>query len=499
MHRWSIPTDRLTGPRRLGGRISRRGFAFQDAYACWQLTRLLDSSQGVLAVRPEGAQDVDVLYHDGREQYIQLKHEPDEPYTLATLRSILQGFAVDLLEARRPTSLALVLVARSGHINAGVSRLRDGCPSGADIGEVAGFLSQGSASPSLALLASLSDRERYDLAEQCLQQTQFLFGMGDEVDGRFSFESHACTALALRGIAGSGLANAYNALKSALERRREFTASDLEEVLKRYLAQPLLELFGGRVEALAYDLLSQPANPNRIQQFYAGAPLDWDILAAQGDIPRDQQEGLLKQLREPSNSLRFVCIVAEPGAGKSTLAWRTAATLHQEDGALVLRVKDKEDPDVWYLIGEFCRKIKRPFYALADDLFRDADVVSALRELNVFLPITVLATSRANEYRPSRLKAEVIRVPLSEPSRDEKERILRRVGKPRGTLTPEQEKRLDGANQFRVLMMELTAGKKLVEIVTDALLRVPTKTISRSDGMSIKSERSDADVFIYQD
>jgi hypothetical protein len=82
MDKWSIPTIQLTSPRRIGGRVSRRGFAFQDAYACLQLTRLLDSTHEIRAVRPEGAQDVDLLHADGREEYVQLKHEPDKPYTL---------------------------------------------------------------------------------------------------------------------------------------------------------------------------------------------------------------------------------------------------------------------------------------------------------------------------------------------------------------------------------------------------------------------------------
>lgn len=110
MHNWSIPTSQLTGPRKLGGRVSRRGFAFQDAYACLQLSYLLDSTQGLVAIRPEGAQDVDLLYSDGCEEYVQLKHEPDEHYTLVALRTILQAFALDLLEAGRPTTLTFVLV-----------------------------------------------------------------------------------------------------------------------------------------------------------------------------------------------------------------------------------------------------------------------------------------------------------------------------------------------------------------------------------------------------
>jgi hypothetical protein len=74
--------------------------------------------QSVIAIRPEGAQDVDVLYANGHEEYVQLKHEPDEHYTLAALRPILQSFTTDLLEAQRATTLAFVLIARSNHIDA---------------------------------------------------------------------------------------------------------------------------------------------------------------------------------------------------------------------------------------------------------------------------------------------------------------------------------------------------------------------------------------------
>lgn len=475
MDKWSIPTTQLTGPRRLGGRASRRGFAFQDAYTCLQMTRLLNDREGVIAVRPEAAQDIDLLYEDGREEYVQLKHEPDEHYTLTALRSILQGFAVDLLEAGRPTTLTFVLVVRSNYINAAAARLRDGEPSAQDITDVAKLLAQsiqGSAAPQC--LMKLSEAERRNLADQLLKQTAFSFGTGDEVGGRFSFESHACMELARRGVAGSELQSAFNALKAALDRQREFTRADVEELLKRFIGGAAIELFEGRVEALTDDMLSRPADPRRIQQFYAGARLDWDIIAAHGDIERHQQDDLVRQLSKPAETLRLFCIVAEPGAGKSTLAWRLAVELHRQHGAFIIHIRDKEDADAWYRMADFYQKVRRPFYVLADDLFRDPDVVTAVRELSLSLPITVLATSRANEYRPHRLKGEVVRVRLEEPRPKEKERILQRLGKTRGDLTLEQEQRLDTANQFLVLMMEITGGKDLRAIIEDTLERLQT-------------------------
>jgi tetratricopeptide (TPR) repeat protein len=472
MKKWSIPTSKLIGPRKLGGRVTRRGFAFQDAYACLQLTRLLDDMQGVIAIRPEGAQDVDLLYTDGREEYIQLKHEPNEHYTLVALRSILQGFAVDFLEASRASTLAFALIARSNYIDAAVTRLRDGKPSSGDITNVARLFAQSiKGSPAPQCLVRLSEAERLDLAVQLLRQTKFSFGMGDEIGGRLSFESHTCTELAKSGIAGTELQDAFNTLKAALDMQREFTRIDIEELLKRFIGGASINLFEGCVEALTDELLSHPASPNRIQQFYAGAPLDWDIIAAHGDIERDQQEDLIKQLSQPSETLKLVCVVAEPGAGKSTLAWRVAAELHQRHSVFIIRIRNKEDAGAWYLMSDFCQKVKRPFYVLADDLFHEPDVVSALRELNPSLSITILATSRAHEYRPYRLKGQVERVSLTEPSLSEKERILTRLGKTRNDLTPEQQRRLDAANQFLVLMMELTdpKGRKLEEIVRDTI------------------------------
>jgi tetratricopeptide (TPR) repeat protein len=470
MKKWSIPTEQLTRAR--GPIPSRRGYAFQDAYVCIQLTRLLDNTQGVISVRPEGAEDVDLLYADGREEYIQLKNEPNKHYTLVTLRPILHSFAVNLLKAGRAPTVTFTLIARSNYVDAAITRLRDGKPSLHDIKKVVRLLAQSiQGSPAPQCLMQLSDAERRDLAGQLLQQTKFSFGKGDEINGRLSFESHVCTELARYGITGTELHDAFTTLKAALDRQREFTRADVEELLKRFIGGAEIELFGGGVEALTDELLSHPASPDRIHQFYKGAPLYWDIIAAHGDIERDQQEDLIRQLKQPPETFRVVCVVAEPGAGKSTLAWRVAAELHRRHNAFIIRVRDKEDAGVWSLMRDFCQKVKRPFYVLADDLFREPDVVSAIRELDSSLPITILATSRSNEYRPYRLKVEIERVSLKEPLRSEKEQILMRLGKTRDDLTPEQQRRLDAANQFLVLMIELTdpQGRKLEEIFRETI------------------------------
>lgn len=468
---WSIPTGQLTGPRKTGGRNSIGGFAFQEAYACLYLARLLDPQRQVVAVRYEGAQDVDLFYADGREKYLQLKNEPGARYTLTKLRPVLQGFASDLLESEGKGVLGFELVARSNDTDVAVKRLCDGTPSEEDLSAIAALLPESvKGSPAPELLRGLSERELRDLAERLLRRTTFLFGMGDEMDGRLSFQNHACVELAKHGVAGSDLLDAFEALRAALKPQRTFTHGDVQDILKRFIGGAAIELFEGRVEALTDELLSKPASPEDIMLFYKGeALLDWPVIAGNGDIRRDQQDSLVAQLSAPSEGLRLVCLVAEPGAGKSTLARRIAAELHRHHGAFVVRVRAKEDADIWYRVSDFCQKVARHFYILVDDLFRFPEVVAALSELDAGLPITILATSRTNEYQSPRIKGEVIAESLKGPSSDEKERILKRLGKSRAEMTPEQQARLDTASQFLVLMMETTEGKELRRIVEDIL------------------------------
>jgi len=234
-------------------------------------------------------------------------------------------------------------------------------------------------------------------------------------------------------------------------------------------AEAYIDVFDGRVEILTDELLSHPADAARKKEFYEIAPLDWDIIAAHADVERDQQADVIEELTKPVDSLRFVCIHGESGSGKSTLAWRVAAQLHKVHRMLVIRVKDKEEPEVWYRMTEFCRRLRRPVCVLADDLFRHPEVCQALRELNPWLPLAILATSQTNEYPPGRLKGQIVSIHLGPPSFEEKKRVLHRLDQDLEDLTPDQLTRLRAANEFLVLMAELTFGKGFQDVVQDSL------------------------------
>ena len=251
----------------------------------------------------------------------------------------------------------------------------------------------------------------------------------------------------------------------------------IERAVKRHLIAPHVvaddeagEIFSGRVEPLTDKLLKLRAGTERKKQYYSGAPLKWDVIAADADIRNELEAEILeKHLADLPKSLQVICIVGESGAGKSTLAWRLAARIHREYGRLVLRVLDREDPDVWYRLVDFAYLVKEPFCVLADDLFRNPDVVRAVSELRPDLPITVLATSQSHEYSTPRLAVMPSVFRVGEPGQRERKQALALLGIDPAALTAEQIARMNSASDLWVLMTELTGGAGLDEIISDSL------------------------------
>ena len=240
---------------------------------------------------------------------------------------------------------------------------------------------------------------------------------------------------------------------------------------KRRLANEI-KAFEGNVELVDKRKLSQCALPKRVQQFYEGAMLNWDIIAARADIERDKQEEVLQILLSDEQLLRMVFITGEPGSGKSTFAWRIVAELHLRNHSLVLRVKRADDPQVWFRISEFCAHVKQHVYVLADDLLRYEEVVQALRQLDPSLCMTILATSQTAEYHPHRLTCQPCQIDIVAPSDDEKARMLKKIGMSYQDLTFDQQIRLDKATDFRILMLELTTGSSHTEAIIETVRKL---------------------------
>ena len=216
-----------------------------------------------------------------------------------------------------------------------------------------------------------------------------------------------------------------------------------------------------------------PASTEDIQRYYEGAILSWSIIAARADVERDQFNTLVNSLSISTNQTRLLCLIGEPGSGKSTLAWRLAAEVAQSTGRQLLHIRNSEDGEVWYKLESFSLEYAIPLIVLVDDVFRGTDTLRALTSLDPNLNITIIASSRSNELPDAlRLQFPFTVVELSAPTSEEKSRVLQRL-KLKGTeLDKEQQKRLQDANSWLVLMMEVTTGGNLAKIVRDSLNRL---------------------------
>lgn len=221
----------------------------------------------------------------------------------------------------------------------------------------------------------------------------------------------------------------------------------------------------GRVRILDNSLPSRKATQGEILEFYNGAPLNWRIIAADADVRRDQEVEILELLRNRGNGFRILCIVGEFGAGKSTAAWRAAYEMHRA-GKTVLHVLDNSQPELWYRLPSFVERIGPDLYILIDDVFRYDTFTQAIGNVNPDLPVTVVATSRSNEYQERRgLRERVERVDLKGLSSEEKEDFLVRLGMPFDKLSSVDQDRVDKADSPLILGMELTKGNDFEAII----------------------------------
>jgi tetratricopeptide (TPR) repeat protein len=233
-------------------------------------------------------------------------------------------------------------------------------------------------------------------------------------------------------------------------------------------------------ELLRAKRFSSPAGKNKILDFYCGSPLRWEIIAANGDIRRSLEKSILDEAMRSSNDFRIICIVAEPGAGKSTLAWRVAYELFQQENIVVQA--DNSDEKLWQKLPQLARFIGRHFYVLVDDIFQKREFVRDLERLSRDpLPVTILATARQNEFNTGGIDRRLINRIDLRLDEQEKNSLLDRLGKSYNALNEEMQQAFRTADLFLVLGMVLTKGQSFERIIRSMIESLAEEDKKHSD------------------
>jgi tetratricopeptide (TPR) repeat protein len=271
------------------------------------------------------------------------------------------------------------------------------------------------------------------------------------------------------------LGNGFDTLADTLARKGEEQrdANDrimklLEELSRRVDRFSMTTSGTPRMLVLSPRVLSVAARSERIARFHDGGGLDWDLLAADADIRRDQEAELLEHALEPTDRLRVLCVVGAPASGKSVLAWRVALTAFLSGRATVVQVRNGRDPAVWGELPALLDAIDGPKLVVVDDPFRSDDSVDAFNGIPNWIPATVLATSRGADFfaRQHRLSCDVDIFEIQPPSAREREEILARLG--RGAIPDDRRRLLEDGNPDILSAMILAGhGKSSQFLVQD--------------------------------
>lgn len=211
--KWLIWGYALHSRRRSGGMHAIAGFDYQRAYAILKIAEMLREGSDIAAVRYEGAQDVDVLFNDGRVEFVQLKSDADETYGPGRLGEIITGFALDLNDSADPMRTSFRLVVRAWPGSAALQRLASKEPTKDDLRRYADAVC---AVPDLAKLGKKACSE---LVKQVISRLQIEAGQGLH-DNNPAFCALAENTLRSAGFADQTLDHVTNLLLRKLTPRK---------------------------------------------------------------------------------------------------------------------------------------------------------------------------------------------------------------------------------------------------------------------------------------
>jgi energy-coupling factor transporter ATP-binding protein EcfA2 len=392
-HSWLVDGPQLRTRSRQGGKNAIKGFEFQAIHAVNALVQLLTFAKGLIQVRYEGAQDVDLMFGDGTQLFIQYKESEFAEYSFDVLKDVLSGFVRDTIDAcgdppdatrLKDLKLSFLLVATGIFIGDDVASV----VRGTNLAKWAEKLVEGFAYPDRAPWppGQLAAAAEHVLSHITFQVTP---KQPNNEDLRLS----GIGRLALFGILPNYVEPTLSRIKELLNVPSEYFVGDVVACLE---GLPDAHPASGR-SALGFMPGEKTFPPRHVveQAFRESGRPSWAAIHFGLDAPRDKAEHVYRQVLDLSNSGGVVLVCGPIGSGKSTLVRRIGWALHRSGAALVCEINDPDgvDNQSWETAARIARHAQKPLVLVVDELSRRSAVLEQIRRRPHDRTI-VLATDR---------------------------------------------------------------------------------------------------------
>lgn len=412
---------------------------------------------GLLAVRYEGLQDVDLKYYDNQEIVIQLKDRTDTLFSWAVLKPILAGFVRNELKARHGSSdsneeppLSYLLVATGVPYELKVAKVLRAKPTKEMCTEV-------------AALVEVRDRCNYkvgavrEVARRVMEMTAF--ELGPRSNPVRTYRALAFEKLVRLGVQTDRVEVALSRLSDLLQCGEVFEAARVYEVVGQFLSES--HPFSGRGQIRVVPTWVPLDDHFAIRDNFHRGGHSWQAVAIDADAERDEAADLKAALVIQSGA-RLVILKGVGGSGKSTLARRAVFDLQREGKVLAMWVANGDlEESGW---NELTRLIRtsgdRRLVLIVDDIFRFPAIADGLQRLDVRAPITILGTTRPGERKTAFEGLEIPEITreLQTISNQEVDRLCQKSGLDKSRISRADLAKLQATGQIFLLAAALADG-----------------------------------------
>ncbi len=446
---WLIRGPKLKTRARNGGVWAETGFELQRAYAALKAVELATCEDGLVALRYEGAQDVDLRYADGRQVHVQLKSRSSGRLDWSLLKPVLLSFLNDWLDAAEQSDgvppLSFQLVTTAPPIGPLVAQAMSGS---------AHRLAKTLATSAPAQLRKRQGAKRLEAVAEAVLKATGIEVMGINAPSNLTLMLHG--RLARFGVPGTHFARAHGELLSLLRARASLRPADVIAVLAGHGLTPH---HPASAESSFKLVRVGGAVGEATETIFAEGRSSWEAIEAHYDIPRSQApvlEGDLLGIRRAE--LRV--LTGPGGSGKSTLARRIAHDLQARGKVVAVELaSETTNPENWNALLQLAAALERPALVILDDVSPSAVALDQVAAFGDQHAIVVLATTRPDSETHATLKATGIAfrdVEMAAITDEEAGALASRMGRP---LPPESELRqLKQSRQIFLLAMVMQEG-----------------------------------------